>query len=216
MDYAKVALLSLFIFYIDLSQPYDRVVREVVSGWPRPIPGATEATTDSARIQYLESISVSEHAAQQIVSNIRLNGTTFDRWNVSPVVRELVRGVHSKAWLRVGGRESVVATSTGGRQGCKLGGLIFAVDYDEALKLMRSEMAAVSISVRCKMDRNRPFWESACSSTQSTHDDVAEATLVDDDAAGIAASSPVCLTKPLAPSDLLPAMRSTHFDLRIG
>ena len=136
-----------FIFYIDLSQAYDRVVREVVCGWPQPVPGATETATDSARIQYLESIGVSEHAAQHTVSNIRVNGTVLDRWNVCPVVRDLVRGVHSNAWFRVGGRETVVAASTGGRQGCKLGGLIFAVDDDDALKLTRSEMAA---------DRNKP------------------------------------------------------------
>jgi hypothetical protein len=138
---------------------------------------------------------VTEEAAQHIVKEVREYGTVLERWEVDPVVAELIRGLHSKAWFQVAGRSSVVSTSTGGRQGCKLGGLVFALDYDQALHDMREKLNDAGIAVKFRVAKDDPFWLSAEHSTTFTPDAAVEVTFVDDEAAAIVASSPAVLDR---------------------
>jgi hypothetical protein len=193
VEYAKVASLSLFILFVDLSQAFDRVVREVVCGWPQQQQGVSDATSDAERLAYLLSIGVNEAAAQHIVRDIRLHGTVLERWEVDPVVAELIRGLHSMAWFQVDGRPSVVATSTGGRQGCKLGGLIFAICYEQALSMMREALVTAGIAIKFKYSSDLPFWSPADEAASETADPLVEVTFVDDEAIGIIASTPAAL-----------------------
>ena len=100
-EYAKVASLSYFILFIDLVQAYDRVVRVIVFGWPQPAQGETEMTTDRERLEYLCRIGVNKEAAHHIVKEVRESGTVMERWQVDPIVAELIRGLPSKAWFQV-------------------------------------------------------------------------------------------------------------------
>jgi hypothetical protein len=197
VEYAKADSLSLFILFVDLSQAFDRVVREVVCGWPQQRQGASDASTDAARLAYLISIGVNALAANHIVKDVRTNGTVLERWDVDPVVAELVRGLHSMAWFQVEGCQSVVATATGGRQGCKLGGLIFAICYEQALAMMRAALVAAGIAIQFKFSSGVPFWSPTDSTACHTADPLVEVTFVDDEAIGIIASTPAALDKAI-------------------
>eukprot|EP00972_Heterocapsa_arctica_P002151 308932-Heterocapsa_arctica.AAC.1 len=97
------------------------------------------------------------------------------------------------AWFQVDGRPSVVATSTGGRQGCKLGGLVFAICYEQALGMMREALVAAGIAIKFKYSSNLPFWSPADDTASETTDPLVEVTFVDDEAIGIIASTPAAL-----------------------
>ena len=88
-----------------------------------------------------------------------------------------------------------MCASTGGRQGCKLGGLIFALDYDQALREMRENLLEAGIAVKFRIAKDDPFWSSAEHSTTFTDDAIVEVTFVDDEAAAIVASSPAVLDR---------------------
>ena len=216
VEYAKADALSLFILYVDLTQAFDRVVREVVCGWPQQRQGDSDASADAARLAYLVSIGVNEAAARHIVKDVRANGTVLERWDVDPVVAELVRGLHSMAWFQVQGRRSVVITATGGRQGCKLGGLIFAICYEQALTMMRSSLSAAGIAVQFKYSSGAPFWTPTDETARHTADPLVEVTFVDDEAIGIVASSPAALDKAI--DVIVASLRSafTAFNLHIN
>ena len=216
VEYAKAEALSVFILFVDLSQAFDRVVREVVCGWPQQQPGVPEASTDAARLAYLLAIGVNETAARHIVKDVRANGTVLERWDVDPVVAELVRGLHSMAWFQVEGRLSVVATATGGRQGCKLGGVIFAICYEQALAMMRTDLVAAGIAVQFKYSSSAPFWSPADAAARHTTDPLVEVTFVDDEAVGIVASSPATLDKAI--DVIVASLRAafTAFNLNIN
>eukprot|EP00972_Heterocapsa_arctica_P037912 5580365-Heterocapsa_arctica.AAC.1 len=77
------------------------------------------------------------------------------------------------AWFQVDGRPSVVATSTGGRQGCKLGGLIFAICYEQALGMMRAALVAAGIAIKFKYSSNL-FWYPADDASSETADPLVE------------------------------------------
>ena len=143
------------------------------------------------------SIGVNETAARRIVKDVRANGTVLERWDVDPVVAELVRGLHSMAWFQMQGRRSVVITATGGRQGCKLVGLIFAICYEQALTKMRSALSAAGIAVQFKYSSGAPFWTPADETARHTTDPLVEVTFVDDEAIGIVASSPATPDKAI-------------------
>ena len=110
-----------------------------------------------------------------------------------PKVQSLVAGLHTKAWFQVGDLETYVVTSTGGRQGCKLGGVIFNCIYERVLSKVLDRMhdAKVVLKLRCSI--NRSFWESPCESDSAEEVSVVDVTFVDDEAAMIMAESPRAL-----------------------
>ena len=191
LQYAKLCSLSIFVLFLDLEKAFDKVIREIVMGWPQSPDGAF--ASEEQQLRYLCSIGVDESAAQHIVGLMREAGSVFQRWQVDPKVEALVRGLHSKAWFRVGDNASVVVTSTGGRQGCKLGGIIFNSVYEQALERVRTRLKEAGVVLVLKAADQEPFW-SPESGSSDVHDvPVVEVTYVDDEAAAVVASSPATL-----------------------
>ena len=131
--------------------------------------------------------------AAYITQRIREDGTALEAWGADPKVVALIRGLHTKAWFKVGDNDSYVATYTGGRQGCKLGATIFNSVYEQALVAVRSRLREAGILLVLKVDDEKPFWSSDDGSWCTVDAPVDEVTYVDDEAAALVATSPAAL-----------------------
>eukprot|EP00973_Karenia_brevis_P085560 11870192-Karenia_brevis.AAC.1 len=70
----------------------------------------------------------------------------------------MINSLHTNAWFKVGDLPSVVVTSTGGRQGCRLGGIIFNGVYERALAQVRHKLREAGITLKLSFDPQPPFW----------------------------------------------------------
>ena len=100
-------------------------------------------------MDYLCSLGIGRDEAVWICKYISEHGTAFEQWGVDPKLSALVNGLHSKAWARYGECDSYIVSSKGGRQGCKLGGMVFNAAYALALKV---PMAVVVCLYLCISD----------------------------------------------------------------
>ena len=74
-------------------------------------------------------------------------------------VTALVSSLHTHAWFVLPGDEQAIVTRTGGRQGCKLGALVFNLIYSVALKRLRVRLQKKGILLRVTVhERHAPFW----------------------------------------------------------
>ena len=201
LQYAKLLSLSVFILFLSLETAFDRVIREIVMGWPQHLDGAL--VSEEEQIEYLVSIGMQRDAAAYITQRIREDGTALEAWGADPKVVALIRGLHTKAWFKVGDNDSYVATYTGGRQGCKLGATIFNSVYEQALVAVRSRLHEAGIVLVLKVDDEKPFWSSDDGSWCTVDAPVVEVTYVDDEAAVLVAIPPAALD--VAIEAMLPA-----------
>ena len=86
--------LSIFVLFVDLTKAFDKVLRELVFGWPSEI-----GTDRHARVAYLIEYGASEDVADWICSYIEEHGTAFDQMQVDPKITSLVRELHTKSLL---------------------------------------------------------------------------------------------------------------------
>eukprot|EP00973_Karenia_brevis_P094808 12424279-Karenia_brevis.AAC.1 len=66
MLYAKMASLSVFALFLDLVKAFDRIIRELVLGWPD--------NCDEDHVTYLLGLGISRHAAEFIADYIDTHG----------------------------------------------------------------------------------------------------------------------------------------------
>ena len=112
--------------------------------------------------------------------------------------------MHTGAWFKLQGDDKAILTLTGGRQGCKLGGLVFNLIYSVALKKVRKQLMMAGIALQIGPRSKKPFWASdgcnfAWDSSAGGASDHAcvEVTYVDDEAIMLAATSPSTLLKAI-------------------
>ena len=117
LDYARLLSLSVFVLFLDLEKAYDKVVREIVFGWPQNMEGDP--------MEYLVGLGLCPQTAQWIYNYVEKVGPVFHQWHIDRRVTELIKSLHTHAWFCFGNLTSVVSTATGARQCCKLGGTIF-------------------------------------------------------------------------------------------
>ena len=194
LEYAATEQRSVAVVFFDLVQAFDRAIREIVLGWPQCDNGAFNDC--DAKRRHLMQLGLTADAADNIADIIRQHGTVLDRWHVDPIVKELVKSLHTNAWFAISGASQVVVTSTGGRQGCKLGGTVFCAAYEEALTRVRSRLRDRGITLSFTTASTSPFWAPPPGDAACT-DELVEATYVDDEAVAIVASSPRALRAAL-------------------
>ena len=187
---------SICVLFIDLVKAFDRVVRQLVLGWGR-IPPAD-------RLPHLLSVGVSEQSAHWLCNYIDARGCVLEQWGVDPKAVELAESLHAGAWLSVGSLDTAVLSLTGGRQGCKLGSLLFNSAYAVALDMLHWELSEAGISLRVHVE-GQCFWcppgggnppECAFSTRSvgaSSFEEVVDATFVDDEAIVVMASTAALL-----------------------
>ena len=149
MDYCRIASLSCFALFLDLERAFDKVIREILVGWPQT-PNGEEISDPEQQLKYLISIGVHHEAADYVVEQVGAHGCVFDRWGIDAKIIALLRGLNSKAWLKYGALFTAVTTATGGRQGCKFGAIICISVYEQALGDMREDLRRQGIGLRLK------------------------------------------------------------------
>eukprot|EP00973_Karenia_brevis_P082262 11404024-Karenia_brevis.AAC.1 len=178
LEYARIASLSVFVLFIDLVAAYDKVVRELVFGWPH------YGIDDPAA--YLKSIGINGWVAEAIVEHIEQHGTAFEQMGVDKKVAALVNCLHATCWSMYGDLSSCITSVTGGRQGCKLGGDIFNLAYGQAMAVARKRLQHEGIVFNAKFYHDTPFWDLGDFTPEGNLDfqvqEIVEASFVDDTA----------------------------------
>ena len=95
--------------------------------------------------------------AQHILNYIHEHGCVFDQVNVNKKAVRMINILHTKAWAKYGDLKSVVVSYRGGRQGCKLGGVIFGAVYAVAIREVRLRMNAKGITVNLNFEGIRYY-----------------------------------------------------------
>ena len=75
MDYAAVNNLSIFVLFLDLVKAFDKIVREIVVGWPQHC--------GPDRIAYLKFTGIPEESAKWIFELIESQGPLFHQWGIT-------------------------------------------------------------------------------------------------------------------------------------
>ncbi|CAK0851528.1 unnamed protein product, partial [Prorocentrum cordatum] len=165
--------VSCFVWFVDLVKAFDRVVREIVLGWPH-------AATDPE--QYLRDLGLSDHQAQWIATWVARRGCLFEQWGVSPKVIRLLKNTRAASWFSYGDCDTTVATLVGGRQGCKYGATVFNCTFSLAMVLIRDAVLDAGIILRLPKGRDA-FWAPPESGTDHAEDTmlVVDAAFVDDE-----------------------------------
>jgi hypothetical protein len=185
-EYARATNTSIGLLFLDLTQAFDRVLREIAMGWP--VDAGHSYDTAEARRNYLESIGVEKQVARHIVEHIAEHGTVMEQARLDPVLQRLVAGLHTRAWFSFEGTSKVVASTTGGRQGCKLGSLVFCAVYDRALREVRELISEEDIACQLQLAESSAFWEAPPPNTPGEAMQ-AEVTYVDDEALAVVATT---------------------------
>ena len=190
LDCCKLRAWSSFVLFVDLSKAFDFAVREVIMGWMQNAPQDNDDRRD-----HLVRVGIPEHAVDELLCWLEDRGPLLERMGAPPEVTGLVRSLHTCAWFQLPGDDVRLVTSAGGRQGCKLGALVFNLIYSVALKRIRQKMIDKGVVLHLRRTSDAPFWEShgnggAWNDTEPEATPVVEVTYVDDEAFKLAASSP--------------------------
>jgi len=188
-DWCKVMGRSCFILFVDLTKAFDMAVRELLIGWRQNF------LTDP--IDFLMSVGLARHDAETFAADINTDGCFLTQLGLPEGVVELIRSLHTDTWFRYADLDTLIVTHKGGRQGCKLGGIIFNLIYARALHKLRERLLSEGIALRLSHDPHSAFF--CKSSLNSNEHDVpiVEATYVDDEALYLSASSPKALDRAI-------------------
>jgi len=149
---AQLLNWSVFTVFVDLSQAFDRVPRELVLGWPRSVgPGRDE------QIAHLTSMGINPHAATHICEYIDLHGPLFHQWGMDQASISMLSTLHDGSWFSIGELQTAVEYGLGGRQGCKVGATIFNAAYDIPLQALRRALAARGVALHVRRSP-AAFW----------------------------------------------------------
>ena len=132
LDYTRLAGLSAFVLFIDLSKAFDRVIRELAMGC---LHGTAESVAES-----VASLGYSQAFAMNIDRLVREQGSVLEQMGLDGKVREIIISLHSGSWFKVGSSPDLVVARRGGRQGCKLGAIVFNSIYAVALSHVRTSI----------------------------------------------------------------------------
>ena len=82
---------SVGICFVDLVKAFDRVLRELVMGWPKSM------TSDL--IEYLRKVGIGSDDAIWIVNWITKRRPLFEELGTHPKIAALVKNLHDGCWL---------------------------------------------------------------------------------------------------------------------
>ena len=85
---------------------------------------------------YLQSMGLSAADASQMAAEIESTGGLLLALGAHPGAVELIKSLHTNSWFKFSDLDTGIISNKGGRQGCKLGGLIFNLIYAKALKVL--------------------------------------------------------------------------------
>ena len=206
---------SVMVLFVDLVKAFDKAIRQLVYGW-----GPEHAhLSNEEKTAILVDIGVDHDDPRWMVQYIEEDGCVLDRWQADPKTVELAQPLHANAWFTTSAEAPAVTTSTGGRQGCKLGALTFNSHYAVALDAISSRLATEGITMRMNVP-NGPFWQNGPSDglgqpspANDNAEDILDAAFLDDESMAITAPTPKLLDR--ANSILLLTVTSVFNALRL-
>ena len=170
-DYAALADLSVCVLFVDLVKAFDRILRELIFGFPQ---GVTD------KFPYLTSLGLSE-----------VQAGILQQWGVDAKVIALVAALHSGSWFTYAECGQVIAVAKRGRQGCKLGCIVFNAGYTPPLLKLSSKLLARGVTMRIKrFDGDADaFWLAACEAGPQDGVDFLDVAFMDNEALVLPASA---------------------------
>eukprot|EP00973_Karenia_brevis_P020940 2879838-Karenia_brevis.AAC.1 len=126
------------------------------------------------------------NTAEWIAKYLHDNGPLLQQRGVDPKVIALLCSLHRGSWFQYGELETVITAATGGRQGCKVGSLIFNGAYSIALHMLHADLLDAGIVLRISAS-GQAFWDE-----RHSHDDaliIIDVTFVDDECVVLVAKS---------------------------
>ena len=154
VEAARVLELSCAVLFVDLSKAFDFAIREVLLGWPAEMQGKSR----EKKSELLMARGLAEKYTTNMIEYIDATGGIIKELGVGPDVHALLTGMHQGAWFRMDGPEAdFILTARGGRQGCRLGGLVFNMIYARALRRMRERLAEKGVTNRLAHQATVPF-----------------------------------------------------------
>ena len=182
------ASLSICVLFLDLVAAYDSVIREIAIGFPHNV------KVDEKR-EYLLSIGIPLNVSNDIIEYLDANGPVFEQVGTHAKISRMLNVLHTKCWSSYGSLQSVIVGSRGGRQGCKLGGVLFTANYAVAVKEVRATLSAKGIAMKFKLLVDSPFWAFNPDVDQFDLHEVVEVSFVDDTALPVDAPASELLDK---------------------
>ena len=140
---------SLFVLFIDLSKAFDYAIREVVMGWMPSM----KCQNLQAKRNHLHKLGVLPEHSAELAAWIDDTGGLLLAAGADGSVVELVASLHSGSWFQLPNDDKYIVSIAGGRQGCKLGALIFNAIYSVALARVRAELCKYDIMLHVKKRR---------------------------------------------------------------
>ena len=190
-DWCTMMGRSCFILFVDLTKAFDLAVRELLLGWRQNF------VEDP--IEFLMSLGLERHDAASVAADIDSNGCLLTQLGLPDGVVELIRSLHTNTWFRYADLDTIIVTHRGGRQGCKLGGIIFNLIYARALHKLRGKLLKEGVVLKLRYDPHQPFFGKArANSDEHQLVPIVEATYVDDEALFLSASSPKALDSAIS------------------
>eukprot|EP00973_Karenia_brevis_P016865 2311581-Karenia_brevis.AAC.1 len=124
-------------------------------GWRQ---GFTGGADDKKRC--LIELGIPAESAAQLAWEIDNNGPILSQMGVDPKVVEIINSLHTGSWFALKGSQRFLVSRAGGRQGCKLGAIMFNIIYAAALNKVRAKLAEAGIGLHMKRRVGDAFWSS--------------------------------------------------------
>ena len=83
----------------------------------------------------------------------------FDEWEIPVGITKAITSLHTLVWAKDNGCNQAIVSKTGGRQGCVLGGLLFNVAYNPAMKSISQQLDNAGLTMHTET-RSKPLWSS--------------------------------------------------------
>ena len=183
------------MLFLDLTKAFDFAIREILLNFRQVF-----SKNKPERIALLEQLGLRRHDAETSLHELESEGSVLEQLVHDDGLVELIRSLHTNSWFKLGQSTSVIVSNRGGRQKCKLGGLIFNMIYAKALKALRAKLDRVHLMLRLLLNSNIPLWTPhslGSAETSLTLHSVGEATFVDDECLMLCAKSPCDLDRKI-------------------
>ena len=193
LDMCALQGRSAFVLFVDLSKAFDYAIREVALGWLEGAP-----PDRPGQLRHFLSLGLDLDIAEALVDLITAEGSLFEQLGVCSEASSMARSLHTGAWFMLPGDTEVLVSRCGGRQGCKLGALLFNMIYSVALRRVARSLIGEGIALHVPtagmaLWGPRPNSQPSWTPVHSSDIPLVELTYVDDEALLLSARSPAAL-----------------------